>query len=152
MSNVYVHFSQISFPAPYSVVNFQLESHSLRFREVISPSFLRSVLHNSSLLIALYLSKDRFFPTTKTLAQKQTSLFCSFILKSVPHIRTEHLCPIYLYMISPLILFVNHFFIYIPVFIKKNGCVDSFADTLRETYPYVFETNGGKSCCLYSRS
>ena len=35
MSNVYVHFSQISFPAPYSVVNFQLESHSLRFREVI---------------------------------------------------------------------------------------------------------------------
>ncbi len=35
MSNVYVHFSQISFPARYSVVNFQLESHSLRFREVI---------------------------------------------------------------------------------------------------------------------
>ena len=36
MSNVYVHFSQISFPARYSVVNFRLESHSLRFREVIS--------------------------------------------------------------------------------------------------------------------
>ena len=36
MSNVYVHFSQISFPARYSVVNFQLESHSLRFREVIT--------------------------------------------------------------------------------------------------------------------
>ena len=35
MSNVYVHFSQISLPARYSVVNFQLESHSLRFREVI---------------------------------------------------------------------------------------------------------------------
>ena len=35
MSNVYVHFSQISFPARYSVVNFQLVSHSLRFREVI---------------------------------------------------------------------------------------------------------------------
>ena len=35
MSNVYVHFSQISVPARYSVVNFQLESHSLRFREVI---------------------------------------------------------------------------------------------------------------------
>ncbi len=35
MSNVYVHFSQISFPARYSVVNFRLESHSLRFREVI---------------------------------------------------------------------------------------------------------------------
>jgi hypothetical protein len=36
MSNVYVHFSQISFPARYSVVNFQLVSHSLRFREVIA--------------------------------------------------------------------------------------------------------------------
>ena len=36
MSNVYVHFSQISFLARYSVVNFQLVSHSLRFREVIS--------------------------------------------------------------------------------------------------------------------
>ncbi len=35
MSNVYVHFSPISFPARYSVVNFQLESHSLRFRKVI---------------------------------------------------------------------------------------------------------------------
>ena len=35
MSNVYVHFSQISFFARYSVVNFRLESHSLRFREVI---------------------------------------------------------------------------------------------------------------------
>ena len=35
MSNVYVHFSQISFPARYLVVNFQLESHSLRFREVM---------------------------------------------------------------------------------------------------------------------
>ena len=35
MSNVYVHFSLISFPARYSVVNFQLESHSLRFREVM---------------------------------------------------------------------------------------------------------------------
>lgn len=35
MSNVYVHFSLISFSARYSVVNFQLESHSLRFREVI---------------------------------------------------------------------------------------------------------------------
>ena len=36
MSNVYVHFSQISFPARYSVVNLRLESHSLRFREVIN--------------------------------------------------------------------------------------------------------------------
>ena len=35
MSNVYVHFSQISFPARYLVVNFQLLSRSLRFREVI---------------------------------------------------------------------------------------------------------------------
>ena len=35
MSNVYVHFSLISFPARYSVVNLRLESHSLRFREVI---------------------------------------------------------------------------------------------------------------------
>ena len=35
MSNVYVHFSQISFPTQYSVVSFRLESHSLRFREVI---------------------------------------------------------------------------------------------------------------------
>ncbi len=35
MPNVYVHFSQISFPARYSVVNLRLESHSLRFREVI---------------------------------------------------------------------------------------------------------------------
>ena len=35
MSNIYVHFSQISFPVRYLVVNFQLESHSLRFREVI---------------------------------------------------------------------------------------------------------------------
>ena len=35
MSNVYVHFSQISVPARYSVVNYQLESHSLKFREVI---------------------------------------------------------------------------------------------------------------------
>ena len=33
MSNIYVHFSQISFPVRYLVVNFQLESHSLRFRE-----------------------------------------------------------------------------------------------------------------------
>ena len=39
MSNVYVPFSQISFPARYSVVNFQLESHSLRFREVITGLF-----------------------------------------------------------------------------------------------------------------
>lgn len=39
MSNVYVHFSQISFPARYSVVNFQLGSHSLRFREVIIVRF-----------------------------------------------------------------------------------------------------------------
>ena len=36
MSNIYVHFSQISFPVRYLVVNFQLESHSLRFREVIN--------------------------------------------------------------------------------------------------------------------
>ncbi|WP_300701089.1 hypothetical protein, partial [uncultured Phocaeicola sp.] len=37
---VYVHFSQISFPARYSVVNLRLESHSLRFREVIiTPAF-----------------------------------------------------------------------------------------------------------------
>ncbi len=36
MSNVYVHFSQSSFSARYSVVNFQLKSHSLRFREFIS--------------------------------------------------------------------------------------------------------------------
>ena len=36
MSNIYVHFSQISFPVRYLVVNFQLESHSLRFREVIT--------------------------------------------------------------------------------------------------------------------
>ena len=35
MSNVYVHFSQISFSTRYSVVNFQLEPHSLSFREVI---------------------------------------------------------------------------------------------------------------------
>ena len=35
MSNVYVHFSEISFPARYSVVKFQLESYLLRFREVI---------------------------------------------------------------------------------------------------------------------
>ena len=35
MSNVYVHFSEISFPARYSVVKFQLEFHLLRFREVI---------------------------------------------------------------------------------------------------------------------
>jgi len=43
MSNVYVHFSQISFPARYSVVNFQLESHSLRFREVITTVFTLSM-------------------------------------------------------------------------------------------------------------
>ena len=36
MSNVYVHFSQISFPARYSVVKFQVKPHSLRFREVIT--------------------------------------------------------------------------------------------------------------------
>ena len=35
MSNVYVHFSQISFSVRYLVINFQLESHSLRFREII---------------------------------------------------------------------------------------------------------------------
>ena len=35
MSNVYVHFSLISFRARYSVVNLRLESHSLRFREVM---------------------------------------------------------------------------------------------------------------------
>ena len=51
MSNVYVHFSQISFPAQYSVVNLRLESHSLRFREVIS-----SYTHSSckTLYIILY--------------------------------------------------------------------------------------------------
>ena len=36
MSNVYVHFSQISFSARYSVVNFLLVPHLLRFREVIT--------------------------------------------------------------------------------------------------------------------
>lgn len=35
MSNVYVHFSQISFSVRYLVINFQLKFHSLRFREVI---------------------------------------------------------------------------------------------------------------------
>ena len=35
MSNVYVHFSLISFSAQYSVVNFQWEPLSVRFREVI---------------------------------------------------------------------------------------------------------------------
>ena len=42
MSNVYVHFSQTSLPARYSVVNFQLGSHSLRFREVIHKPLLRT--------------------------------------------------------------------------------------------------------------
>ena len=46
MSNVYVHFSEISFPTRYSVVNFQLESLSLRFREVI---FVFSYSHSSIL-------------------------------------------------------------------------------------------------------
>ena len=35
MSNVYVHFSQISFSVRYLVINFQLKFHSLRFREVM---------------------------------------------------------------------------------------------------------------------
>lgn len=35
MSNIYVHFSEFSFPAQYSVINFQSESHSVRFQEVI---------------------------------------------------------------------------------------------------------------------
>ena len=30
-----VHFSEFSFPAQYSVINFQSESHSVRFQEVI---------------------------------------------------------------------------------------------------------------------
>ena len=49
MSNVYVHFSLISFPARYSVVNFQLESHSLRFREVIVFGWNFAVILNSGL-------------------------------------------------------------------------------------------------------
>lgn len=35
MSNVYVHFSQISFSTRYSVVNFRLGSQSLGFRKVM---------------------------------------------------------------------------------------------------------------------
>ena len=44
MSNIYVHFSQISFPVRYLVVNFQLESHSLRFREVITYYITRCII------------------------------------------------------------------------------------------------------------
>lgn len=49
MSDVYVHFSQFSFPVRYSVVNFRLESHSLRFREVIYTDSNRT--HHASGLI-----------------------------------------------------------------------------------------------------
>ena len=47
MSNVYVHFSEISFPTRYSVVNFQLESLSLRFREVIRILNRKTAAHGS---------------------------------------------------------------------------------------------------------
>ena len=67
MSNVYVHFSLISFPAPYSVVNLRLESHSLRFREVILREANRrlkdSVIENKEFeaLIRQYDGPNAFF-------------------------------------------------------------------------------------------
>ncbi len=44
------HLIMISFPARYSVVNFRLESHSLRFREVI--------LHNMYLWQKIFICID----------------------------------------------------------------------------------------------
>ena len=59
MSNVYVHFSQTSLPARYSVVNFQLGSHSLRFREVIPTAVKISRLVKTYLLTAAAGSRIR---------------------------------------------------------------------------------------------
>lgn len=56
MSNVYVHFSQISFSTRYSVVNFQLEPHSLSFRKVIFHRLFNTALSIISPIYELLLS------------------------------------------------------------------------------------------------
>lgn len=62
--NVYVHLPQISFPARYSVVNFQLEALSLRFLKIFSNISFSST--PSNLIIMEYL----IFHTLATLLQK----------------------------------------------------------------------------------
>ena len=72
MSNVYVHFSLISFPARYLVVNFRLESHSLRFRAVIfiCRNLLNFSLCNSILVKCINpdIQRSVFYKSTYPLA------------------------------------------------------------------------------------
>ena len=77
MSNVYVHFSLISFPARYSVVNLRLESHSLRFREVIFLAYKTPVPKRSS-LPSFNLPHKPFFSFIVAVA---AGVACHYIIK-----------------------------------------------------------------------
>lgn len=90
MSNVYVHFSQISFPARYSVVNFQLGSHSLRFREVII--FLLS--YHSTIGITSQSKKEQI-SFSAVLASARAFLFLRFFFYLPRHKKPGHTFPIF---------------------------------------------------------
>ena len=91
MSNVYVHFSQISFPARYSVVNFQLVSHSLRFREVIIRKVYQLTGKNSLRYVLCRLPTDAVYSATKAYIMSFSNALRGELSKTGIKITT--LCP-----------------------------------------------------------
>ena len=104
MSNVYVHFSLISFPARYSVVNFQLVSHSLRFREVINfnshPAYDRMTMYGfwgnkiSRLILVLKINRlcINYFSTFLNIAS------LNFATYSLIFLLLQNILPLYVYL------------------------------------------------------
>ena len=132
MSNVYVHFSLISFPARYSVVNFQLESHSLRFREVIirkvyqltGKNSLRYVLcrlHSFSPFINFTTTEVR---TRRFLSDSSITLTNIFAC-SLPEVTKFLWCLKLPYEILPLLHGFITFSIKFYRYFYGNGCMTS---------------------------
>ena len=83
MSNIYVHFSEFSFPAQYSVINFQSESHSVRFQEVIMLCIISSFPYFFCLLIEvinpvneIIIEQSKFMTTKKSKENHGLGLTC----------------------------------------------------------------------------
>lgn len=119
MSNVYVHFPQISFPARYSVVKFQVKSHSLRFREVMYVSI--SVNNFNTLTYLQNYFKGSLDKTSLNHYEYIVIRLCSAFLKQMVS-GTESTDKTFLFNLSPHFTFqVKECFKLVQIFLIYPG-------------------------------
>ena len=136
MSNVYVHFSQISFPARYSIVNFQLVSRSLRFREVILIILLTILSYTAPQKEPIAGAKSNIYTAKSKNAQKKPRGFRN---RKPPGY--EHDIPFYLLGIGNNIFNVNFPFacavVQVPLYVSAAFCILEIPKPCRNLSAFV---------------